>query len=290
MSTRDFEPVEPRSVIFRGADDIGLAGDEWNPTAASSAGEPTAILLHGGGQTRLSWRKTGQFLARGGAHVVALDARGHGDSDRASDANYSAEAMVDDLLAVIDRIGRPVVLIGASLGGLTGIEAAHKAGPDVVTKLILVDVVPRLERSGSTRIRDFMSNHLEGFESLEMAAEAVSAFLPHREKPQDPAGLAKNLRLRRGRWYWHWDPAFLAHSAEGRVERTKRLEHSASSLCIPILLIRGKLSDVVSPDGVREFLAVVPAAEFVELSGAAHTAASDDNDAFLELVVEFINR
>jgi pimeloyl-ACP methyl ester carboxylesterase len=62
------------------------------------------------------------------------------------------------------------------------------------------------------------------------------------------------------------------------------------SLTIPVLLIRGKLSDVVSPEGVKNFLATVPNAEFVELPDAGHTAAGDDNDAFTEVVVDFVRR
>ena len=82
-------------------------------------------MLHGGGQNRFSWKNTGQILADEGFHVIALDTRGHGDSDRAPGANYTVEALSDDVLHVIDQIGRPVVLIGASMGGLTGILVAH---------------------------------------------------------------------------------------------------------------------------------------------------------------------
>ena len=67
-------------------------------------------------------------------------------------------------------------------------------------------------------------------------------------------------------------------------------ERAAASLAIPVLLIRGKLSDVVSPEGVRHFLDTVPGAEFVELSDAGHTAAGDDNDAFSDVVVAFATR
>jgi pimeloyl-ACP methyl ester carboxylesterase len=70
----------------------------------------------------------------------------------------------------------------------------------------------------------------------------------------------------------------------------EKLEQAAIDLTIPILLIRGKLSDVVSTDGVKDFLAKVPRAEFVELSDAGHTAAGDDNDAFSEVVVQFVCR
>lgn len=191
---------------------------------------------------------------------------------------------------MLDQIGRPTVLIGASMGGLTGILAARLAGPEVVTRLVLVDVVPRYEKDGSARIREFMFSHVHGFDSLEQAADAVAAYLPHRSKPRSPEGLKKNLRHRDGRWYWHWDPAFLTKPNEDPFVRVELLEQAAIELAIPILLIRGKLSDVVSEEAVQDFLSKVPGAEFAELSGAGHTAAGDDNDAFSEVVSEFVLR
>src|SRR6185295_688408 len=182
--------------------------------------------------------------------VIALDSRGHGDSDRAPDANYSVDALCTDTHSVLDQIGRPTILIGASMGGMTALPVAHQAGPDKVTKLVLVDVVPRYEKDGSARIREFMASGLDGFESLDEAADAVAAYLPHRAKPRSPEGLKKNLRRRDGRWYWHWDPKFLTAPSDDAFVRQERLEQAAIDLTIPILLIRGKLSDVVSPEGV----------------------------------------
>jgi pimeloyl-ACP methyl ester carboxylesterase len=278
----------PQTVEFSGADDITLVGDEWNQGGGGD--NPTVLMLHGGGQNRLSWKNTGQVLADRGFHVLAVDSRGHGDSDRSPTADYALETLTSDVLHILDAVGMPVVLIGASMGGLTGILVAHLAGPERVTKLVLVDVVPRFEKSGSARIRDFMFNHVHGFESLEEAADAVAEYLPHRARPRSPDGLKKNLRLRDGRWYWHWDPAFLTKPEDDPFARTDKLEAAATELRIPILLIRGQVSDVVSIEGVNDFLAKVPRAEFVELSGAGHTAAGDDNDAFSQAVVEFITR
>lgn len=280
----------PRPVQYSGVDGIILAGDEWNDGSAESTARPTILMLHGGGQNRHSWKNTGQILADRGFRVVAVDTRGHGDSDRAPEADYALESLTGDVLHVIDQIGTPVVLIGASMGGLTGITVADEAGPEKVTKLVLVDVVPRFEKSGSARIRDFMFSHVHGFDSLEEAAAAVAEYLPHRAKPRSPEGLKKNLRFRDGRWHWHWDPAFLTKPRDDPFERAEKMEDAAMRLQIPILLIRGKLSDVVSTEGVNDFLAKVPAAEFVELSAAGHTAAGDDNDAFSEVVVEFVTR
>lgn len=278
------------TVTFRGVDDLNLIADEWNRDAEAAADRPAILMLHGGGQNRYSWKNTGQVLADGGFHVVALDSRGHGDSDRSPTANYSVESLCADTLQVLYHIGKPTVLIGASMGGLTGILAAHEAGAELVTKLVLVDVVPRFEKDGSARIRDFMFSGVDGFDSLEQAADAVAAYLPHRTRPRSPEGLKKNLRLRDGRWYWHWDPAFLTKPEDDPFVRMDMLEQAAINLEVPILLIRGKLSDVVSAEGVQDFLTKVPHAEFVELSDAGHTAAGDDNDAFSEVVVEFVNR
>ena len=277
-----------QTVTFRGVDDLSLAADEWNRDASSARDRPTILMLHGGGQNRFSWKNTGQILADAGYHVVALDSRGHGDSDRSPTATYTVDALCEDTLQVLYQIGRPVVLVGASMGGLTGIAAAHEAGPDLVSKLVLVDVVPRFEKDGSARIRDFMFSSIDSFGSLEEAADAVAAYLPHRDKPRNVDGLTKNLRQRDGRWYWHWDPAFLTKPEDDPFIRVDKLEQAAINLEIPILLIRGKLSDVVSTEGVEDFLAKVPRAEFVELSDAGHTAAGDDNDAFTDVVVRFV--
>ena len=279
----------PATVEFSGDASLTLVGDEWN-RGRSQSDQPTILMLHGGGQNRFSWKNTGQILADRGFHVIALDARGHGDSDRAPNAEYTVDAFARDVAAVLTQIGRPVALIGASMGGLTGIVAARRAGPAVVTKLVLVDVVPRFESVGTHRIRDFMTRHVDGFDSLDQAADAIAEYLPHRRRPSNVDGLTKNLRHRDGRWYWHWDPAFVTSAGDDPFVEVDRLEQSAIDLRIPILLIRGKLSDVVSPEGVEDFLAKVPRAEFVELSDAGHTAAGDDNDAFSDAVVSFVTR
>ncbi|MFF3573260.1 alpha/beta fold hydrolase [Nocardia jiangxiensis] len=274
-----------RPVEFRGAGDLRLAGDCWGKD-----GDPVVLLLHGTGQTRHSWKRTGIHLAAKGFRVIAIDTRGHGDSAWAqSAAEYGWDILAQDVRAVIDEIGEPVTLVGASLGGLTGLQVAGDLGADRVRKLVLVDVVPRIERRGGSRIRTFMEGNPDGFASLEEAADAVAAYLPHRTRPRSPEGLRRNLRQRPdGRWRWHWDPQFLRKPDQDVQARVRELESAAAGLGVPILVIRGAMSDVVSAAAVEEFLAVVPSARFVELSGAGHTAAGDDNDAFTEAVVEFV--
>lgn len=274
-----------RPVEFRGAGGLRLAGDCWGDD-----GDPVVLLLHGTGQTRHSWKRTGVHLAAKGFRVIAIDTRGHGDSDWAASADgYALDVLTRDVCAVLDQIGEPVTLVGASLGGLTGLQVASDLGADRVRKLVLVDVVPRIEKGGGTRIRAFMQGNPDGFASLEEAADAIAAYLPHRQRPRSPEGLRRNLRQRPdGRWRWHWDPQFL-HKPDRRLHSwVGELESAAARLGVPILVVRGALSDVVSREAVEKFVAVVPTARFVELSGAGHTAAGDDNDAFTDAVVEFV--
>ncbi|MBL1076644.1 alpha/beta hydrolase [Nocardia sp. 2] len=279
--------TEPARVTFAGHGGIEIAGERWGPQDG-----PLVVFLHGGGQTRHSWKDSGLALAKAGMHAVLLDARGHGDSDWATDGDYRRDAMVGDLLSVLAQLGRPAFVVGASMGGITGLLAtAEPEAAERITGLVLVDVVPRPERAGVERVLTFLSSNPEGFASLEEAADAVAAYLPHRRRPRNPEGLQRNLRQRPdGRWYWHWDPAMMARSGVGEdIDfNSEVLEAAARNLRIPVLLVRGALSDVVSEEGVAAFRALVPAADYIEIGSAAHTAASDANDEFTDAVVDFV--
>lgn len=273
------------TVQFTAPDGVCLCGTRWEPSGPAWG---TAVMLHGGGQTRWSWKATGEHLAAAGMEVVTLDCRGHGDSGWSPDGFYSIEMFADDVHTVITEIGGPVTLIGASVGGLTGITVADRFGPEAVSALVLVDVVPRYDRAGSARIRHFMRSGMEGFDSLEQAADAVAGYLPHRERPRSTAGLTRNLRQRSdGRWYWHWDPRVIDQKTLDRIP-TDYLDDAAAGLDIPIMVVRGKLSDVVPEDVLKAFCERVPHARVAELRDAGHTAAGDDNDAFTAAVVDFV--
>ncbi|PXW35080.1 alpha/beta fold hydrolase [Nocardia sp. 348MFTsu5.1] len=298
-------PPAPKQVEFTGSGGIRLVADHWSPASTDRAadgavGTPSpriVLLMHGGGQTRFSWKNTGALLAAHGHEVISLDTRGHGESDWAPDGDYSATALQADGLGVLaqlpDVTGRqlPVTIVGASLGGLTGIGVAAMAPPNTVDRLILVDVVPRPEERGTSRIRDFMASGGGGFDDLEQAAAAISEYLPHRPTTGATEGLKRNLRRREdGRWYWHWDPAFLNPADGSVVLPSDMFEKQAVGLTIPIQLIRGRLSDVVSKESVDAFRELIPDLEVTELSSAGHTAAGDSNDAFTSAVIDFIDR
>lgn len=276
-------------IEFRGRDGNRLVAD-----AAGAAGDPPVVLFHGGGQTRHSWGHTLDALAARGWRVYAVDLRGHGESDWASDGAYGLDAFAGDVLAVTRQLERPPALVGASLGGIACLSAIGEH-PDerVATALVLVDVAPRVEPAGRERIGAFMLEHMEsGFGSLSEVADAIAAYNPHRPRPADLAGLRKNLRRGEdGRWYWHWDPAFIRAGADetraSLVDRG-RLEQAARGVTLPTLLVRGRVSDLLSEQGAQELLALVPDAQYVDVAGAGHMVAGDRNDLFSDAVVGFL--
>lgn len=265
--------------------------------AADVAGDPDAtpvLLLHGAGQTRHSWVRAMEALAARGFHVVALDHRGHGDSEWARDGDYSIDAISEDVRSVVRSFKRPPAIVGASLGGATGMlaiaDTANGARPVTASALILVDVVARMTPGGADRIRGFMGAAPEGFESLEAASEAIAKYLPHRPRPSSLEGLRKNLRQREdGRWYWHWDPAYMAsRSRSGPL--TDRMEAAAAQVRCPTLIVRGGRSELVDREGVDHLRGLIPHAEAVDVAGAHHMVAGDRNDAFNGAIDNFLGR
>ncbi|CAG9274681.1 Alpha/beta hydrolase fold protein [Paraburkholderia unamae] len=271
---------------WTGANGVRIAGDVWGAESA-----PLVVLLHGGGQTRHSWRGTGQELAGHGYRVVAFDARGHGDSAWAADADYSQDAFVRDLACVVDALGDPhPAIIGASLGGNTGLAAVGEGALDA-SALVLVDVVPKTTRTGFERIQTFMKQKPEGFASLDEVADAVAQYRADGKRPRHNAGLAKNVRKSAsGRYFWHWDPQFLATREADLALRHARLSRAARRLRAPTLLVRGASSDVVTDEGVAEFLDLCPHAEYVNIEAAGHMVAGDDNDVFGHATAAFLER
>jgi pimeloyl-ACP methyl ester carboxylesterase len=253
---------------------------------------PTVIFMHGGGQTRHSWREATTRLLAGGYHVISLDMRGHGDSDWSASGEYGLENFAADLLAVIATLEMPPVLVGASLGGSTGLHAVGNSERPIARALVMVDVVPRVDPVGAERIVSFMRSHSDGFASIEEAIDAVAAYNPHRSRPSDPAGLMKNLRPKaNGRLYWHWDPQIVKTSS--RLEPPDLVEPllaAASRVRIPTLLVRGLLSDVVTDAGVAELSGVLPGLEVYGVANAGHMVAGDRNDVFGKAIGSFLGR
>ena len=265
------------------SDGVHVAADIYGETG------PLVILQHGGGQTRHAWKGAGQKLAEAGYQAGSLDARGHGDSDWAPDGDYSNQALVEDLVAVVENLGQAPILVGASMGGGTSLTAVGEERVDAEA-LVLVDTAPRIEAVGVRKIRDFMGQAPDGFSSLEEVAEAISNYQPHRKRPRSLDGLAKNVRLwPDGRYRWHWDPEFMRRK-RSLADRVPRQEDAARNVKCPSLLIRGGLSDVLSEEGAQAYLELVPHSEYSNVGEAAHMVAGDRNDIFVAAVLGFLSK
>jgi pimeloyl-ACP methyl ester carboxylesterase len=278
----------------------GAAGNRLAADVFGDAGRPV-LLLHGGGQTRHAWRRTGVELARAGWVAYAVDQRGHGDSEWVADGAYSFKDFAADAAAVAAELARrhgaPPVAIGASLGGIASLIAAGEAQKTerapIFAALVLVDITPRVDLAGVAKVQGFMRAHArDGFATVEEAADAVAAYLPHRPRPRSTEGLKKNLRLHPdGRWHWHWDPRFLDGRRPVGGQRSEievRLLAAARGLKIPAMLVRGGSSELVQEEHAQEFLALVPHARFADVSGARHMVAGDKNDQFSAAIMGFL--
>jgi pimeloyl-ACP methyl ester carboxylesterase len=289
--------IQASTAMFKGASGNTLVADVFG-----DAGQPV-LLLHGGGQTRHAWGRTAEHLARAGALAYALDQRGHGDSEWVADGHYAFADYADDAGAVAralaERTGMQPIAIGASLGGVSALlaeGAAERAakGP-LFAAIVLVDVTPRVDQDGVARIQGFMrARASEGFATIAEAADAVAAYLPHRKRPRSHDGLRKNLRLHPdGRWRWHWDPRVLEGErsfAQDRRVLEATLIEAARAITIPTLLVRGGASELVKEAHVREFLELVPHADYIDVAEARHMVAGDSNDRFSDAVLDFVGR
>ncbi len=264
--------------------DLSLALETRNPTGA-----PALLFAHGFGQTRGAWNGAAAALAQAGCRCVTFDSRGHGESDRLAGGDYRMEQFADDLRRVAEAQSQPPILVGASMGGLLGLMLAGEVHPAPLRALVLVDVTPRWEAAGVERILAFMQAHPDGFADYAEAAERIAGYLPQRRERKSEGQLRPLLREGAdGRLRWHWDPALLTGVVRDSERYQPRLQAAAAKVELPLLLLSGGRSDVVSRATVDEFLQLVPHAQHVELAHATHMVAGDANDAFTREVVRFV--
>jgi pimeloyl-ACP methyl ester carboxylesterase len=258
---------------------------------------PAVVFLHGGGQTRRSWGTAASAVAARGWQAVTIDLRGHGESDWSVDGDYRVMTFARDVAGVLRQLPPKPVLVGASLGGFTSMLLAGELLPGTLRAVVLVDIVPDMDPSGATRIHGFMNDRMtSGFATLDEVADAIQQYNPHRPRPSDLEGLRTNLRERDGRWYWHWDPKFIdGTSALPPIEVTEvdRMHAAVEAILrdgVPMLLVRGQMSDLVTQDRAEDFISRFPQIDFVDVGGAGHMVAGDRNDLFADAVVGFLSR
>jgi pimeloyl-ACP methyl ester carboxylesterase len=298
----------PPVLLFPGG---GQTRHSWDGTArllGDKGWHATTVDLRGHGAS--DWAPDGDYSLDAFAADVRAVARATGDArDRAPALVGASLGGISSLIAIAEAdpagahdpaepeaepVGEAAARAARSEAARAG-NTPRRAGAlrrPIASALVLVDVAPRLEPEGVARIGAFMLDHLDGFASLDDVADAVAAYNPHRPRPSDLSGLRKNVRQHDdGRWYWHWDPRFMT---PGRIDEPRsirnedRLEDAARALTLPVLLVRGRQSDVLSEAGARHLQALVPHARSVDVAGAGHMVAGDRNDVFNDAVVGFL--
>jgi pimeloyl-ACP methyl ester carboxylesterase len=268
-----------RSVRVNG---VTLHYLDWGPAEASPV-----VLLHGiTGHARV-WDHLAERLVPA-RRVLALDQRGHGDSEPAPDDDYRVGTMADDVAAFAGslRLER-FALLGHSMGGRIAIQyaAAHAARLD---RLVIVDIGPDIELTGLQRVRDMMSKAPERIESEEWAVEYI-----RRANPLQDVDLLRHRvrhglkRLPDGELTWKYAKGLRDMMRAGRRDVVDLWEPLPRIPC-PTLVVRGAESDILSAEVAKKMTGRLPDGRLVEIPGAGHTVPADRPDEFVGHVRAFL--
>ena len=254
------------------------------------AGRPPILFLHGGGLNAHTWDVVCLMLRRD-YHCYALDQRGHGDSEWEPTSDYSHDSQVGDIegFSAKLQLQRPL-LVGHSMGGFAalGYAVRHAA---TLSGLVLVDVGPELNLTGSKRIRDFISQD-RVLDSVDAFVERAMAFNPRRNPTLLRRSLLHNLRqLPNGKWTWKHDPNRMSMAADfvqERLARAKQILGDLHRISCPTLVLRGERSDVFSDENASKFAAALPRGRWVKVPDAGHTIQGDNPAGLLAALTPFI--
>jgi pimeloyl-ACP methyl ester carboxylesterase len=247
---------------------------------------PPLVFLHGGALNAHTWDVVCLAL-RDQYHCVALDQRGHGDSDWAED--YSHERHCEDITGFIEQLGiGRTVMIGQSMGGLNSI--VYAGGGQRLAGLVIVDVGPELNVGGTKRIGDFIRDTPEA-ESIDAFIDKAMEFNPRRDRDLLRRSLMHNLRkLPNGKWTWKWDPNRMRagmSSIEDHIAAMRRLWTHVEKIDCPALVMRGGKSDVFSDANAEKLAATLPRGRWVRIHDAGHTVQGDNPRDMVRALREF---
>ena len=255
--------------------DLNLHYLEWG-----DAGAPPVIMVHGlSGNAHNFDNLAPHFAPR--YHVISVDVRGRGESDWAADANYSNDAYIADLEGLRQALGfEQVSLVGTSLGGRISMTYAG-VYPDRVSRTVLNDIGPEIDPRGGARIADSTRDAVTAFENM----EDVIAW--HREQrvgfsslsdadQRTTAGYAVKARPGGG-YTWKMDPAVRTDPRRPDPETSWKL---ALRIPGPVLLVRGGISDLLSPETAQRMVAEMQDCRMVEVPGVGHAPTLAEPEAF----------
>ena len=307
LDALDMTDAEEFGSLLQSASDLGIAHQpgvryvsrntvvqrqrfhflEWG-----DPGAPPLVLLHGGNQSAHSWDLVSLHLA-GRYRVLALDQRGHGDSEWARDASYGIGEMAEDAIAFIAQQGleRPIVM-GHSMGGRVTMEVL-KRRPGIARAAVFVDVGPEISGEGTRAIRDFIQRNIE-FDDLEAFIERVAEYDPYRTREHISRTVRYNLIQRSDGKYitksdriLH-DPGFRRARDNDGVPLSIGLD-VVRSFDLPALVIRGGDSNVLTEQGADDFAAAMPQGQLRTVPDCGHNVHSQNTSGFLDAVAPFLD-
>jgi pimeloyl-ACP methyl ester carboxylesterase len=239
-------------------------------------GHPPIVFLHGGGLNSHTWDLVCAALRRE-RHCVALDQRGHGESEWSPQMDYTIESHVGDVDAFVDMLGLDrFVLVGMSLGGANALAWAGR-NSHRLAGLVLVDTGPEVRGEGIRKIRAFTSENAP-LDSVEEFVDKAIAFNPRRNRELLRLSLMHNLRrMPDGRWMWKYDQRHRGKvDPAAQAERREVLWSAVKGVECPTLVVRGAQSDVFHDEDAERLAGQLRQGRWVKIEGAGHTVQGDN--------------
>lgn len=292
--------IAPPEIAVPEESEVTLGGLRFHYLDWGNAELPTVVLLHGGSQTAHTW-DLAALLLRERYHLVALDQRGHGDSEWTPDPEEdTAPLMVEDTRAFLAHIERqhagasPLVLIGMSMGGGVALRYASE-NPPALRALVIVDVAPETIPRGGEEMRRFRAE-TETMDRFEDFLDRAIRFNPARPEAHLRYSLMHALKQTDdGRWTWKYDPR--RHDTEedetaqeeARERRERETWAAVRAIRVPTLFVHGGESAVVERDAVRRAAEAMHDGRWVSVAGASHTVQGDRPGEFARAVDGFLS-
>jgi pimeloyl-ACP methyl ester carboxylesterase len=252
------------------------------------AGPAELVLVHGGAQTAHTWDRVALLLGR---PLVAVDLAGHGHSDWRHDRDYSPRVLAADLAPVVRHLAPGArAVVGMSIGGLA-CTALASTDPDLVRRLVLVDVTPSASASAASPIVRFIHDAPRPA-TFDQVVDYALAALPGADLVALRRGLLHNLRTEEdGSWTWRHHLGSLGEDEVVRVALTfPSLWRDLADSRAPLLLVRGGRSPAVTDAHVRELRRLRPDALVEVVEGAGHSVQSDRPELLAEVLERFVPR
>ncbi len=289
-AARTFGIDAARVVLPRDAH-VVLRGLRFHYLDWGNEAMPTIILLHGGGLTAHTFDLVALSL-RDRYHCLALDQRGHGDSEWSPVMDYRISTHAADIAAFVNvLVPQRFAIVGMSMGGLNALKYAGSR-PTGLAALVLIDIGPDIQDSGAARIRGFMAEQKD-LDSIDDYIERALVLNPRRDPHLLRRSLLHNLRRTPdGKWAWKWDPR--PRQSEGhrrrRAEERATLWEDVRHVACPTLVVRGEESDVFSQPNADTLTARLEVATQVTVPAAGHSVQGDNPIGLARELRGFLHR